>query len=485
MSDEVQNETARLRPCPSYHALWHLAYIGVVKPKPATKATGQIHQDIMIGDSPIWDQINAARPTEPTRVAILDNSVDWNHPNLKEAIDKDRMIDFTSAPLGAFANNIANAVNWAGIGTAAAISDAFDNTHIVGSLFDALKARLQARSAISPATPPTKYDIQAAISPRFSAHGTAIAGLIGARPAITERTPQAEATAMAATRKPFSVPVPEIKKENHPYAGVDPFCEMVPISMSFDDDPEQFILGLLYAFMIKADVIVLPRDFPDREKSPPHIALDIDAANEEKYEALNTLIIELSKKIPIVCAAGNDRMAKVIYPARLSAGNNGIISVGPHTWTGHASGFAPLNDRSVGSPIDIYAPSGDGEVLEEDEVRLDFTAPAIDEHYYDEETIEKAKLAPVFSPQQIVTTDVSGNYGYNFRSPDVADDPNDFGRNYTTFSGTSAASAIVAGMISLGISSGRWGGQNGMKIKQDIINNAVVANGIRKLHWPS
>ncbi|MEI5682071.1 hypothetical protein G6N74_25710 [Mesorhizobium sp. CGMCC 1.15528] len=63
---------------------------------------------------------------------------------------------------------------------------------------------------------------------KFSAHGTAIAGLIGARPVSAQGLP---------VESPNKVSI------NLPFAGVDPFCRIVPISTNFDPDPEQLIFA--------------------------------------------------------------------------------------------------------------------------------------------------------------------------------------------------------------------------------------------------
>lgn len=73
-----------------YLALWHLFEIGVVT-------------DLKF-NSEGWHEAERRSGSDhaPTRVALIDVSVAYHHPNLTDAIDTDLMIDFFSARLGTF-----------------------------------------------------------------------------------------------------------------------------------------------------------------------------------------------------------------------------------------------------------------------------------------------------------------------------------------------------------------------------------------------
>ena len=460
---------------PHYDALWHLDAIGV-----------------RVGnDSGAWDEVldQKIKPSwTPVTVAIIDTSVAWEHPNLTEVIDTQRMIDFFSARLGAFpardkatadadtdselADNelpgksvAAELAGLAGDGTTALLRD----------LLLRLQSPNNIQSRVLPAT-----------SPAFSAHGTAMAGLIGARPATFESArPQFLGDIAPLTPGGKPVPIEDLITELPsvlPYAGVNPFCSIVPISTNLELDPEQMILALLYAVLIGTDVIALPRDIADprRFRLLPGTGLPddeqvslmeathpvgLDEESEALWDELNTLLVAVSKCIPIVAAAGNGSDERVIYPASVSDASNGIVAVGAQAATGQPAGYSPSAQF-----VDVFAPSGDGERLDDDLRRIDTLSTAYRERDHSADYLAELNTnltepvdASTFALQDLISTDVPGRYGYNGSDvvedetmPDTASDAiDDFGSYFCNFSGTSGAVGVAAGFLSLAFAAGR------------------------------
>ena len=202
----------------AYHALWHLAEIGVLS-------------DLRGFASPAWDaaQARIEGGARPTRVALIDTSVAADHPNLRDAVDADLSFDLCADPDGhaAFRDGarLAALVAAARADAGSASQDGLHRTPLPDGLapaWDALLDRMGAAAAAGgPAAPP--------FGPSFAAHGTAMAGLIGARPL----PPGAVPVAGRAVSIPAGVSLPQ-PAPAFAYAGVDPFCEIVPIATQFD-----------------------------------------------------------------------------------------------------------------------------------------------------------------------------------------------------------------------------------------------------------
>ena len=480
--------TAGLGHYASYHALWHLREIGVVP-------------DLKTFESPAWDAAETALATtgRPSRVALIDVSVAYEHPNLRDAILTDLMIDFFSARLGVFpcARPCAEPL----VEALAKRSDAetLISTPRTRKLFEELCAYLgRADGGAWSRDWRTPLRIAPATSPAFSAHGTAMAGLIGARPLGPKAVGFAETSHIGPEdREPHPNPPSAL---GLPYAGVDPFCQIVPISTSFDPDPEQLLLALLYALLIDADVIVLARDFPDPVRT--HLARvaqpDCDTPSEaataavtaaypvdivpeiELWDDLLRLTLDVSQRIPIVCAAGNAGDDILMYPGRLARDDNGIVAVGARAASGLRAGYSSADHPGV----TIYAPSGDGERLDTELRRLDTAAPDFrpEDHsarYRDSLRVQHPAAgdrgggdgaghdrgsapgpAPeTFATQEIISTDVPGAAGYNAsafaRAATATGAVLDYRSYFCHFSGTSAATALVAGVLSLGVAAGK------------------------------
>lgn len=400
-----------------YDGLWHLVALGVLTPD----------------HSP-----NGWRPgdvTRPSRVVMIDTSVALDHPNLQEAINRDLAFDLFSTRLGAFPGlRDADRIGGLGFGNAASLVAGLPGCQ-------ALLGELMQR--LSPDAPPLIDKVQPATGTMFSAHGTAIAGLVGARPVVVERS--------AAVQDEDADPQIAL-----PYCGVDPTCDIVPVSTNFDDDPEQMILAFLYADLVQADVVVLPRGIPDPFRRAPELfAVDLGAGSlghlvqpcpvsdrdRALWAELAELIVKLSLRRPIVCAAGNENEEYGIYPASLASVDNGVIAVGAVNAKGWPCSYSPV------SGLTVWAPSSDGTRFDSAEVRLDARQPRYDGH-----GIPARNSSDRFSALQIIATDVPGQGGYA-RSPYDGPEPDDGLREHESyfcrFGGTSAACAIIAGLMSL------------------------------------
>ncbi|MGR3496024.1 S8/S53 family peptidase [Citreimonas sp.] len=414
----------------AYPALWHLESIGVL---------GFLRSGTPKG--------------KRSRVAIIDTSVAVAHPCLRDAVNHDLAIDFFSNRLGAFPYYGDRALEAVFPNLASDIADSLPASR---QLFNELVDRLSRGSA------PHHRGVAPTTSPDFSNHGTAIAGLVGARP----QTVSIDDGAAAGAR---SLPLP--------YCGTDPYCEIVPISTNFDTDPESLILALLYAEIIDASVVLLPRAFPDPFRTVPQLGGDPDLLDAilparptdrecTLWGELTELVVAVSLRRPVVCAAGNAREANGIYPANLADADNGIISVGAVNAKGQVAGYSAIDGLTV------HGPSNDAERHDRLSVRLDDR----DADFADRRCPPQHDNAE-FSHFDIISTDVPGAHGYSY-SPFAAEDPDgtlrEFGSYFCRFGGTSAASAIVAGYVSLGYSSGDLeGGSGGLAAKDWLMAHAV------------
>ncbi|ABV92613.1 putative peptidase [Dinoroseobacter shibae DFL 12 = DSM 16493] len=440
---------------PDYDALWHLVSMGVRTPD--HKPNGWAYR---------------RKDKRRTRVAIIDTSVAVKHPNLVPAINKDLALDLFTAPLGCFAYRAPDAK----LGDLGLCTD----THVAEGLpgITEILTRLIDRTSHGSRAWPER--LQPCVGEEFSNHGTAIAGLVGARPARVKAVRPVEDEGDA------EIPLP--------YVGVDPHCEIVPISTNFDPDPEVLIVAFLYADLIDADVVLLPRNIPDPARTVPEIAgreiggvslaeATAPAATTPEearlWAELAELIVNVSLKRPVVCAAGNAGEENGIYPANLASDHNGIISVGAMNAKGYLAGF------SASQNITVMGPSGDAEVFDRTQVRLDTRR-----HDYDPIGVPEPNENHKYSHYDVISTDVPGIHGYS-DSPYASREPEqglrEFGSYFCSFGGTSAASALVAGYLSLGFSAGALGARSdGLEAKSWLLRHcAMVADGDESYAYPA
>ncbi|MFT6088704.1 S8 family serine peptidase [Sulfitobacter sp.] len=439
MQDSV--ETGR-EVYPQYNALWHLQTLGVLDAHHAPVNWRVEHKD------------------KPTRVAIIDTSVAAKHPNLQAVINKELSLDFFSSRLGSFPllpdgqSTIGSLpLNWN-----TNIADGLPHTvNLLAELIDRLSQGSEAHSK----------GVQPCTSPIFSSHGTNVAGLVGARPCMTTQL----------------LPSGVIQDLALPYSGVDPMCEIVQISTNFDPEPEGLILAFLYAELICADVVLLPRNIADPYRVVPELAdfkvadqnlLDLVcqiAPNQKQIDVwgeLAQLIENVSQVRPVVCAAGNANEDNAIYPANLASDHNGIISVGAVNAKGYRSSYSSSRN------ITVMAPSNDAEAFDAAEVRLNNQSA-----HYNPVGVPTKNSNHKFSSFDVISTDVPGPAGYSggpFTLPSVDGHMREYGSYFSMFGGTSAASALVAGFLSLGYSAGKIANCSGIEAKSWLLSNCYKRN---------
>jgi Subtilase family len=405
---------------PLYDALWHLSAIGLLD-------AGR-------------NAVLAAKPQQKAvRVAIIDTSIAAEHPCLADAIDRERSCDFGSTRLGAFPFADAGTADPEKRRLASGILSANSPGYEAMPAVAALSAELSAR--VQPGQP-ALLGIEPAVSALFSNHGTAIAGLVAARPTVVKR--RVPAALGSAEMDLIDQPLP--------YMGANPHASIISISTSFDPDPEQMILALLHAELSGADVILLARDIADPRRSVPQrpdIIQSIaqvwpDARGLALWDELHSLIIAMSKRIPVICAGGNGNEQGCVYPANCAAPENGVVSVGSVNARGYLTAYSATGAT-------LHAPSSDGERHDSAEIRRDPRAPEDGQPALREGTSH-------FSHLNIIATDVPGRGGYSGSRYANASLPKDvireIGSYFCTFGGTSAAAAITAGFLSGAIGAG-------------------------------
>jgi len=438
---------------PSYHALWHLERLGIV-----TDLTRFASPDA-------WGKVSST--SRKTRVALIDTSVDLDHPCLAPAMDRARAIDFAARDLGVFAiarTELSGAEAQARAQVIAAAASAAGSDDSPRNRF--LRDLGQAHATQDGARP--------AVARAFSGHGTSMAGLIGARPASG-----------VFLHKPARLsPQPRDAGESEvalPYAGIDPFCEIVAISTSALPTPDQMAAALTYADLIEADVIVLASSLPDPTRAgvglvpatPPATGLvpvgqtaagaeanPASPAELASWDGLAVMVVDVSTRRLILCAAGNAGDGLIAYPANLAAPDNGIVAVGARTSDGLRASYSA--GGADGQGVTLFALSGDAPALSAVQYRLD---PFAELDTADEMSLFDRPGARPMAVETLIATDVAGRPGYS--SSDYArvwrDKPGpkgapvafEFASFFCEFSGTSAATAVAAGLISLGFSAGR------------------------------
>lgn len=247
----------------------------------------------------------------------------------------------------------------------------------------------------------------------FDAHGTACAGLVGAR-----------------------------QLEGVEFVGVDQYCQLISVRISTNFEVDSLIDALEYAATV-GDVLLLPRFLREDDR-------------------LTAALTDIGSRMPIVCASGNDGRSSLIYPARLPC----TIAVGACNEKGYRSTYSQYGDG-----LDVVAPSNDVPIETRNLVRLDReTVTERVREQLEENYLRSGELRPAtievdpaeigkasaehgwnldrIGDLSIATTDNLGTNGYN----------SDPGGAYCKaegrfgFGGTSAAAAQVAGVVSLMLS---------------------------------
>ncbi|MBN8631645.1 MAG: S8 family serine peptidase [Rhodobacterales bacterium] len=398
---------------PSFHALWHLKALGVI----TDLAT-------FVG---AWDSIDPKPGTE-VKIAVIDTPVAYDHPNLRGSIDLALMRDFSVHDDGAFL-----------VPT--------ESGHILTrrqELCNELKAWGGTASAKKAITSETKgTDKRPPCAPRPNgAHGTAVAGLIGARPAnVTLRKPSFRTNANQDYDASISTDLAARDDTIPlPYVGINPFCRIIPISTTASPDPGMVLAALQYAMLIKPDIVVIAAAWEDQR------------FRNGRWNAVNKAVLDLGKTAIVLCAAGNSGNTELAYPACLSAAGGSVLAVTACDGKGKVLSYAPDpqdNDnviRTLSSWTESYTTDG---IIIDPWKAID---PMVVQPSRDPVNKKGVANIPAVS---LITLDVPGPYGYNpspYRYRPPVDGPHfDIGSLYCHFSGTSAATAVAAGLISLAI----------------------------------
>lgn len=519
--------------------LWHLEHIGLL-----TRAAGG-------WEAPLWDKAKK-KTADPVKVALIDSGIDTAHPNIASAI-KTPQADFAVRLEGAIydppgegvkalretlstpnpdsseiVGNLHSALedasaqsNWLGLDlsalqtiVAAAQADPTKAVEEAGNFLDALAGDGAAivhgsfGVPIDKVTGETKIDSLnlsiehaalakevlgtfADIGPEvirledpsgfFGAHGTACAGLIGGRP----ETPDGQS-------HPFFSAMP--------YYGVNPYCQIIPITTPYSHEIRPVINALLLAFLMDADVIHIPRGLPyyaarqkvtvspsrtTRLEADGEALVDEDQASITRLQADSTLFEALLQKISeqrfVVLAAGNDGTPDLVsYPAAAflspadgAPTDTNITVVGAQNRNGHLSAYT--NGENLTSKV-LFLVSDDGFALDRDRVSIDETTYEGTDFDYRPHADGKPNT---FAPWAPLSLDVRGSYGYaashNVNPPDF-EDGIDRGSLYTLFGGTSASSSIGAGLIALLIQAGEL--TAGSPVSLSELKQKLTDNGI-------
>lgn len=450
---------------PRYHGLWHLAALGIVS-------------DLQSFESDIWKEVSdtmTQKGARPVRIALIDTSVDYEHPILRDAVNSSIGVDFVSNRRGAFLvpQNVPGDVTDMlkhHLQKYEEEQDQKDQLARDGKEEPGLPKRLRRqkirviKSLLESTNLTSEKIVPAAANKAFSSHGTSMAGIIGGRPGIIDVHSPAELSPGRSA--------PAKDTMHLPYAGVNPFCEIVPISTSADPRPRQTLQALIYAELIEADIIVLatslayPGDANVTSAATEPYVLpasgtitlndDVETKTKKYWDNLDDHIRNVASRRPVLCAAGNSASGLVSYPARLAGKAPGILSVGARTSLGKRASYAPTPDDE--NPVSIETLSGDGERFDRVLKRLDpFRARANQDEYA--RLFERGAVEPT-AVEAILAPDISGRFGQTgsvFLDATVPDtntyyDPASL---FASFSGTSAAAAIAAGVLSLEMAAGR------------------------------
>lgn len=395
---------------PPNHGLWHLAATGVV-------------DNMKEFRSEAWE---AAQKSDPVRIALLDTPVAANHPNLVGAIDLGLMRDFSVRETGAFPYHEQNdekqflsCEDKKSREKILEIADEYKGKDHNNLLMKAISDEREN------AYPTVTYDA-------FNAHGTGMSGLIGGRPSTCEII----APVIVGQEEYKSDYINKIETEL-PYCGVNPFSTIIPISLPTAPTVATVLNALRYAQYVKAEIIVIVSSWQSQHQ-------------DEDWNEVEEVLKEISEDgIIILCAAGNEGDISDVYPSKLSnkEGLKNLYTVTACDEKGKVLSYAPKFEADNAKALKSL--SAESSRYDRDEVVLspwEYTNPIFQVPSTDAEH---------FHYKHIISVDVPGRYGY---SPSGFHyDPIKKGVHletnslYCSFSGTSAATAIAAGLVSLAI----------------------------------
>lgn len=395
---------------PSFQALWHLKALGVANA-------------IETFQSDAWERVDQ---DAPVRIAIIDTAVAWEHPNLVGAIDLGRMRDFQSSNAGAF------------VVPPRSDEDRKSRRALVEKVRDA-----KAKVLEDMPEPAQRAIVDQILLPRPESvgpatHGTAVAGLIGARPAEVDVLKPLQA--WKTTTPPA---LPGVDQVPLAYSGINPFCRIVPISTTAAPDPDMILAALQYARLIDARILVIAAAWEDTLRA--QAGGNVFNSGGSTWREVEHELDRLGETCIILCAAGNSGTDALAYPASLSNRIAGLYSV--------------TACRDDGTPVSYTAVPGAGfkslSTLGGEAPRFDCKTDMIDPwaiRDFDPGRQPGSTSVPV---ERLISLDPPGPtganpspYGY---TPNAGDKHLEVGSLYAEFTGTSAAVAIAAGLISLAL----------------------------------
>jgi hypothetical protein len=488
-----------------YHYLWHLIAIRAVKvdetggtPLPDLDGKYRLTADA-------WDLVPDV-PGDGEIVALIDTGVNDRHPNLAPRVLP--AVDFGANPFGVAHTGGAGALEplpTPAVEVATTMTRGLERQRTASLVSNNTWTWIKGRPAVAadPAAVAMLERLEAGRGmdlsvtqvsrQRYSAHGTACAGLIMGAPA------EIGAGGCDVCGVPFDEDGGPL-----PYWGVAPGAHLLPITVSVQPTAEQLILAFLYARSFRqpavppdpaepagrgVSAIHFPREAPDPFRAPRHKKGYNDTTrytapgSKAAWDLFRIVFEEVSKEIPVVCATGNDSLDRIIYPANLASDpTNGVIAVGAVTYKATRSAYS--NYADTGEAVDIVAPSDDAEVYTRHQLRFDKEAAAWRDHNH---LVHLSEVPEVeYAPQAVLAPDIPGPRGYADGSLAGAQSGSrldeDRAALYALFGGTSAASAIVAGAVALRQAKARAAGL--APLDGPAMKTQVAAAGVASVSWP-
>lgn len=444
---------------PAFEALWHLSELKVV-------------DDLSDFSSDAWDIAEVESGKKKPVVVVMDTPMDVDHPNLEPNVDRARMRDFSVFNDGAFPiefDNLEQDEKELRTALAAVLGSSRDMqsgnaTTVLYKVAAAVVSEIRTGESGAETNRPWSRPRHTLVKQVPGAHGTAVAGLIAGVPA---KVPVQTASYFGATNESSS-----IQKASLPYAGINPFASIVPISLTAAPYPDMVLGALTYIEALQPDVIVIAAawaDAVDLQGAAPNDSTWPMTLNEHgmnstencvpgEHSALlsdTDLWMEVTEKLKslshrsvILCAAGNTDSEQLVYPASLAAENdNKIWAVTACDTNGDELSYAPRLDmqKRMIKTLSTQLPRADkGETVTDP---YEFVLPELNVKHIAFENV---------TPRDIITLDPSGRQGYNpTEYPATGNESQapllEIGSLYTRFSGTSAATAIAGGLVSLAL----------------------------------